>query len=116
MKVTSTPEVPGPSRSWNPAPAAPSSPLDFLNCSFERESRELERVVPQSLEREPHSFLSVFSKMFSLSRWFRWRTSTFVSEAGAFGGLLGALRALLLSGFVRHQLKPGATGGHGVTD
>ena len=58
-KVTSTPEVPGPSRSWNPAPAAPSSPLDFLNCSFERESRELERVVPQSLEREPRSFLSV---------------------------------------------------------
>ena len=58
-KLTSTPEVPGPSRSWNPAPAAPSSPLDFLNCSFERESRELERVVPQSLEREPRSFLSV---------------------------------------------------------
>ena len=55
-KLTSTPEVPGPSRSWNPAPAAPSSPLDFLNCSFERESRELERVVPQSLEREPRSF------------------------------------------------------------
>ena len=104
MKVTSTPEVPGPSRSWNPAPAAPSSPLDFLNCC-----RKLERVVPQSLEREPHSFLSVFSKMFSLSRWFRWRTSTFVSEAGAFGGLLGALRALLLSGFVRHQLKLGGT-------
>ena len=28
-KVTSTPEVPGPSRSWSPAPAAPSSPLDL---------------------------------------------------------------------------------------
>ena len=28
-KLTSTPEVPGPSRSWNPATAAPNSPLDF---------------------------------------------------------------------------------------
>ena len=28
-KVTSTPEVPGPSRSWNPAPATPSSPFDL---------------------------------------------------------------------------------------
>ena len=28
-KVTSNPEVPGPSRSWSPAPSAPSSPLDL---------------------------------------------------------------------------------------
>ena len=34
MKVTSTPEVPGPSRSWSPAPAVPSSPLDLRICAF----------------------------------------------------------------------------------
>ena len=28
-KVTSTPEVPGPSRSWSPAPAAPSISVDL---------------------------------------------------------------------------------------
>ena len=34
MNVTSTPEVPGPSRSWSPAPAVPSSPLDLRICAF----------------------------------------------------------------------------------
>ena len=34
--VTSTPEVPGPSRSWSPAPAAPSSPLDLRTRLYRR--------------------------------------------------------------------------------
>ena len=35
-KVTSNPEVPGPSRSWSPAPAAPSSPLDLRTRLYRR--------------------------------------------------------------------------------
>ena len=39
MKVTSTPEVPGPSRSWSPAPAAPSIPRDLRTSGRVRAPR-----------------------------------------------------------------------------